>query len=499
MSSTKRVVISGAGPSGLLLACLLLKRNKETTSGTKYHVTLLDSRVDVGLLDVETELKSYRSWMIGLAGHGLDALREIPELYNKYVQQPHVGVKLEHLSLILGTKEMKSSVKDVEKSTGNGELYIVDRNFIVAAIARFMDVEHGDDPLLTRRYRTKMMYVDYEKRRALVRGVDDDSEECYLDYDLLIGADGARSVVREAFVKSAYDFEMDIGDIFNQFRAVHVALPKALEPTGMALLPNCLPHMTGIGLPMPDNLINISIMVPTNNFDKISPDLSSDNPKVVAAYFRTHFKAFELADYDDFAEKWIANGRWNRTSMVHCNKYHDTQHRLLLMGDAAHATSPSIGMGMNTALRDAQKFCALLAEHDDDLDAALPAFSAARVPEGNSLTDLAFNLYCLDTRWQLVETVHMIVRGKLHGWFPSLVTNHPQNLIGSPNYSLSDVYDIATKLNIIPKHRAINDRIRQQYFEQKMGMTSGVGGSSMKKWIFCTVAIVSGYAAWCLR
>jgi len=55
------------------------------------------------------------------------------------------------------------------------------------------------------------------------------------------------------------------------------------------------------------------------------------------------------------------------------------------------------------------------------------------------------------------------------------------------------------KLNIIPKHRAINDRIRQQYFEQKVGMTSGAGGSCMKKWVFFTVAIVSGYAAWCLR
>jgi len=208
------------------------------------------------------------------------------------VLQPHVGVKLEHLSIFLGTKELKNSMEDLDT-----ESYIVDRNYIVAAIARYMDVEHGDDPLLTRRYRTKMMYVDYEQRRALVRGADDDGEKCYLDYDLLIGADGARSVVREALVKSVYDFEMDVGDIFNRFRAVHVAMPQALGPKGITLLPNCFPHMNGIVLPMPGNLINISIGVSDNNFDKVSPDLSSDNPKIVAAYFRSNFKAFELADY----------------------------------------------------------------------------------------------------------------------------------------------------------------------------------------------------------
>ena len=42
------------------------------------------------------------------------------------------------------------------------------------------------------------------------------------------------------------------------------------------------------------------------------------------------------------------------------------------MGDAAHATSPAIGMGMNTALRDAQIFYEILKEYNDDMEEVLP-------------------------------------------------------------------------------------------------------------------------------
>merc|ERR1712176_1252819 len=96
---------------------------------------------------------------------------------------------------------------------------------------------------------------------------------------------------------------------------------------------------------------------------------------------------------------------------VHCNFYHSLKAGVVIMGDAAHATSPSIGMGMNTALRDAQIFSEILEETNDDFEKALPAFSKARVKEGNALSDLAFHLYCLDTKYQILETFHQMIRG----------------------------------------------------------------------------------------
>ena len=91
------------------------------------------------------------------------------------------------------------------------------------------------------------------------------------------------------------------------------------------------------------------------------------------------------------------------------------------MGDSAHATSPSIGMGMNTALRDAQKFNELLDKFDDNLDEALTQYSIDRVPEGSSLTSLALNLYCFDTNVQMKSIVKGIVRSAI--WITLLLPN----------------------------------------------------------------------------
>merc|ERR1712232_861943 len=158
-------------------------------------------------------------------------------------------------------------------------------------------------------------------------------------------------------------------------------------------------------------------------------ELKSDDYRVVSKYVEENFKPFKLNDYDDFAKQWVSQ-RWNQTGMVHCNFYHSVQTGVVIIGDAAHATSPSIGMGMNTALRDAQIFHEILIESKDDLDKALPAFSEARVKEGNALTRLALNLYCMDTAQQFKETIHLIIRGFLSDLVPSLVDEHPQSIIG---------------------------------------------------------------------
>lgn len=498
------VVISGAGPAGLLLAGLLLHRNEQLRQQQHlrqqqlqqqqqpryYRVTLVEPRPDLGLLDVETELKRHRSWMLALAGHGLEALKTLPGLYDAYVAD--VGVKMLAFSLYLGGKEVvnQSAADDLggeeaaAKAAGIPEAFVVDRNFVVAAMSRFLLDRYGggtgssggsgdgggSDPLLDRRYGTKLMYVDDETRRVLLRNAETGVEE-YLPYDLLVGCDGVRSTVREALVKRDPEFQLEVTDIFNQFKAVSVATPPTVSPHCLTLLPGIFPLMQGIALPQKDGNLNITIGVTRNAFDDIAPELRSDDPKVVAGYVRANFAAFGgLVDCDDFARQW-ASSRWNRTGMVHCSSYHSVDARLVLMGDAAHATSPSIGMGMNTALRDAQKFYELLVKHGDDLDRVLPEYSTMRVKEGNALSDLALHLYCFDPTAQLVETLHMVVRGKLHGWFgPKIVSPHPQALIGDPQWGLADVYQLACDQGIIQKHRAINDRIRQEHFEVSSGM-----------------------------
>lgn len=325
----------------------------------------------------------------------------------------------------------------------------------------------------------------------LVRDVET-KDERYIDYDLLIGCDGVRSTVREALVKRHSDFSLEYTDIFQEFKQVHLKAPKGVSKSALVILPDIFPVCQGICLPETGDQVNVSIGVSRNLFDELADELKSDDYRVVAEYARKNFKAFVLEDYDDFGKQWVGQ-RWNQTGMVHCNFYHALKAGVVIMGDAAHATSPSIGMGMNTALRDAQIFSEILEETQDDFEKALPAFSEARVKEGNALSDLAMHLNCMDKTQQFIETIHMVVRSLLYPKFPRLIGEHPQTMIGRRGVALSDAYTQAVKQGIIRKHRVINDRIQMEYFERKSGMVrppQSTGRSTVSK-LFLGAGLVS--------
>ena len=206
----RRVIICGAGPAGLLLAALLMQRNRELPTPL-YDITLVDGRQNLATFSEEELKKSFRSWMLGLAGHGCAALRTCHGLYEEYCK--HVGIEVNSLSIYLGAKQLQQTATPEE--IANMENLIVDRNFICAAIARF--VQDTKDHMCTTLYEHKVLYVDYDNQRVLIRK-GDGSHEFYMPYDLLVGCDGVRSVVREAMIKRHPTFETDVGDIFQAFK-----------------------------------------------------------------------------------------------------------------------------------------------------------------------------------------------------------------------------------------------------------------------------------------
>mmetsp|Transcript_13553 Transcript_13553/g.29468 ORF Transcript_13553/g.29468 Transcript_13553/m.29468 type:complete len:127 (+) Transcript_13553:1327-1707(+) len=123
-----------------------------------------------------------------------------------------------------------------------------------------------------------------------------------------------------------------------------------------------------------------------------------------------------------------------------------------------------------------------------------------RVPEGNALTNIALNLYCFDTKVQLRSMLKSAVRSGLHYFLPTFVSPVPQGVVGRPEYTMSDVYDMAINQGTLEKHRAINLRIRQEFFEKEMGMVKEKPKSSILKYALgvvpvaaCAVAIFVKY------
>ena len=57
-----------------------------------------------------------------------------------------------------------------------------------------------------------------------------------------------------------------------------------------------------------------------------------------------------------------------------------------------------------------------------------------------------------------------VVRTGLHHLFPSFVDATPGALVGRPDFTLSDVHQMATEQGFLTKHRAINRVVASHLF-----------------------------------
>ncbi|HJS71702.1 MAG TPA: bifunctional salicylyl-CoA 5-hydroxylase/oxidoreductase [Acidimicrobiia bacterium] len=199
------------------------------------------------------------------------------------------------------------------------------------------------------------------------------------DADLIVGADGANSMVRSALadeVRPSIDIRVNkyiwfgTPKVFDRFHFIFQDTPAGLvwahvypfSDEGSTFIVEMSPETwsgLGFGVTAPE----------------VFPAGASDEKARAEceAMFSDHLDGNELVGN---------NSKWLQFPMVTCQKWHAG--RVVLLGDAAHTAHFSVGSGTKLAMEDAIALAGLVVD-DTPIEEALVAYEALRRPEVESL------------------------------------------------------------------------------------------------------------------
>lgn len=198
---SKKVVIIGAGPSGVLLAHYLLRRDNQ------YQVTIYERRSDPRLMS----FSNARTFPISLNDRGTDALYQIP----------NVEAAVKRVSLeMYGTVFHQAGKTRV--TTRERPLVTLDRTNLVILLLELLQAY--DNNRLNLYFNHQCTQVNLEAKTATIQSLTA-GENHTVPYDLLIGADGSHSIVRTAFlIHDLFEFEQKY--VLNDYKSIFFGSPS---------------------------------------------------------------------------------------------------------------------------------------------------------------------------------------------------------------------------------------------------------------------------------
>ena len=354
----KEITIVGAGLVGSLCALFMSKRG--------HKVNIFEKRKDL-----RTEIiTAGKSINLALSERGWTALKK-------------VGVDKEVMKIAIPMyKRIMHDVEGnlTEQAYGNeGQaIYSVSR-----AQLNILMMKLAEEKGAKLHFNEKCIDVDFENTAISFENTISERKQ-KISSDIIIGADGTFSTVRKQMVKQ-HNHDYEYNEIEHDYKELLIPAERKskylLDKNALHIWPRgdfMLMAMANL-----DGSFTCTLFAPkkgTNSFKGLN------NKANVEKYFNSIFPDF-TALVPNLYEQWNANPT-STLGIVRTYPWHIND-KAILIGDAAHATVPFYGQGMNAGFEDCRILDELLDKHEDSLLSCFNEFSKMRKPNGDGLQDLS--------------------------------------------------------------------------------------------------------------
>ena len=207
--------------------------------------------------------------------------------------------------------------------------------------------------------------------------------------DVVFATDGAFSAVRYNAMQKLDRFSFSQNYIEDGYR--EILLPAnsdgsyKLERQTLHIWPRG--RFMLIALPNFDGSFTCTLFMPFDGHEYCFNNLTSKQK--VEAFFKEVFPDF-FEMMPNIADEW-ENHPLSSLAIVRCFPW--THGKTALMGDAAHATVPFFGQGMNAGFEDCSVMYSLMKKHNEDWDKVFKEYEIIRKPNGDAVQDLSLYNY----------------------------------------------------------------------------------------------------------
>lgn len=364
MEAKKEVIIVGAGLVGSLWAVYLSKAG--------YSVTIYERRSDIR----KAEISAGKSINLALSNRGWKALDAVG-----------VGDEVRKIAIPMYGRmmhDLKGNLTYQQYGKDGEAIFSVSRGKVNATM---MDIaeKYGN---ATIHYNHECKRVDLKNGIVYLKNTLT-GEEFEHQAELVFAADGAFSAVRYNSMQKLDRFQYSQNYIADGYR--EILLPA--NPDGSYRMDKDALHIWPrgrfmmIALANEDGSFTCTLFMPHSGgehaFDKLTSKEAIDN------FFKEVFPDF-YEMMPNIADAWEDHPL---SSLAIIRSYPWTHGKTALMGDAAHATVPFYGQGMNAGFEDCTVLWDLMQKHNHDWPAIFEEYSRERKPDGDALQDLSLDNY----------------------------------------------------------------------------------------------------------